>query len=528
MRIKTAFLVMALIAFTCSFVPAAVAEGAKNQAVAVVFVPTSSQPVDLRPVEPRPEADDTQGEVLLSDFNSHDSQTVSYEKAPASNISFNTISEKIIKPSVIDNSPCDTDTCLGDTCENGGCGGYSCQSACQPCRRLWVRADYLLWWTRGSNIPPLVTTSTNQNDNGILGQPTTEILFGGSRENSVARSAPRITFGFWFDCCQKAGIQLDYFNLGQANNNYSNYSDGSTLLARPFYSVLAQGQAAELVAKYNVVEGRGRVDADDYFDSFGILGRWNLCCHQARRTSSCGEEYCDDSCDSDYCGGRNRGSVRNILQKMMKPVKSVTYRVDFIGGYRNYNLDDNLSVTENLSTINVPGMPPGTTFDVHGSFRGTNEFHGGELGIITTAYRGRWSLELLAKMALGNNRQGVVINGSTDIDRPGDDPVHYEGGLLALEGTNIGRYQQDRFVIIPQFGVELGYCLSPRVRAYCGYNFLYWAHVARAAEQIDTNVNTSYVPPQLVTPSGPRVPAFSFQDSDFWAQGLNFGLECHF
>ena len=527
MKIKTSYVLVAFIAMLWSFASATMAEDAADQAVAVVFVQSDSQPIDVLPVEPRPEADSTQGEVLLSDADSHvDSYQVSYEKVPVENISLHAISEQIIKPSVIDNGSCNTDTCLGDSCDT--CNGYSCARACQPCRKLWLRADYLLWWTRGSNIPPLVTTSTDQDDNGILGQPTTEILFGGSRENSVARSAPRFTFGYWFDCCQKVGIQLDYFNLGQANNDYSNYSDGSTLLARPFYSVLAQGQAAELIAKDSVVEGHVRVNADDYFNSFGILGRWNICCHQACRPSSCCEEYCDDSCAAEYCGGRNHGSVRHILNNLMKPVKSATYRIDLIGGYRYYKLDDNLSLTENLSTITVPGYPPGTTIDVQDSFRAMNEFHGGELGIVTTAYRGRWSLELLAKMALGNNRQIVAINGSTDIDRPGDDPAHYEGGLLALEGTNIGRYAQDRFVIIPQFGAELGYCLTPRVRVYCGYNFLYWAHVARAAEQIDTNVNTSYIPPQLDTPSGPRVPAFSFQDSDFWAQGLNFGLECHF
>ncbi len=541
MRIKIAYLIVACIAMVCCVVPVVMAKETENQAVAVVFVPTDQESVDLVPVEPRPDADDARGEMSLSDFDSLKVTPASLvEKVPAVNISLSTIAEKESpakkepkNPTVLDDSLLVSNT----RGEGDGCGDLASrprrQLSCRQLshRQLWVRADYLLWWTRGSDIPPLVTTSTDQADNGILGQPTTEILFGGSRQNSVARSAPRITMGYWFDCRQRVGIQLDYFNLAQADNNYSNFSDGSTLLARPFYSVLTPGQAVELIAKEDLVEGRVRVESNDYFDSFGILGRWNICCRQACRAPSCGEEYCGQSCD-DSCGsgcsdGRNSGSLRYFLNRLTRPVKSVTCRVDFIAGYRSYNLDDNLSVIENLSTLgNFQGAPPGTTFDVHDSFRATNEFHGGELGFIATAYRGRWSCEMMVKMALGNNSQVVSINGSTDIDRPGDDPAHFEGGLLALE-TNIGRYHHNEFVVIPQLGIELGYCLSERVRAYCGYNFLYWAHVARAAEQIDTDVNTSFIPP-VVAPSGERVPAFSFQDSGFWAQGLNFGLECHF
>ena len=45
---------------------------------------------------------------------------------------------------------------------------------------------------------------------------------------------------------------------------------------------------------------------------------------------------------------------------------------------------------------------------------------------------------------------------------------------------------------------------------------------------IDRNINLGYIPPVIEPVEGPEVPAFSFKDSDFWAQGLNLGLECHF
>jgi hypothetical protein len=50
--------------------------------------------------------------------------------------------------------------------------------------------------------------------------------------------------------------------------------------------------------------------------------------------------------------------------------------------------------------------------------------------------------------------------------------------------------------------------------------------VARPGDQIDVALN-----PLQLTPGpfiGPERPAFEFRDSDFWAQGLNFGLEYTF
>jgi hypothetical protein len=513
-------LMMACIAAVCClalFQPASQATASEPDA-------TGSQSVTLVPIEPVPDAADGMGEVSLSDFGS-----------VARDISVRPVS---LKSTVSLKSMADEDLDGGcdSSCDDGDCGSCMDCYSCQPCVRCWVRADYLLWWTRGSKVPPLVTTSTDQNDNGILGQPTTSILYGDWRKTSDARSAPRITMGYWFDCCQTVGIQLDYFNLGQANNNYDRYSDGETLLARPFTSVFYRDDpqwlpqpASELVAKDGVVEGRVRVDSDDYFQSWGIMWRRNICCYQPSSCGTCGDGLCcgsDDCCDDygcacDGCGGRNRGSLRDLLQNLFKPAGRTSYRVDFIAGYRNYRLDDNINITENLISQDL------YHFDVHDSFRATNEFHGGELGLITQINRGRWSLELLAKMALGNNSSIVNINGTTDVSRAGDTPIHYDEGFLALQ-TNSGRYHHDQFVVIPQFGIELGYDLTCSLRAYCGYNFLYWAHVARAAEQIDTNVNASYVPP-VDPPHGDwEAPEFSRHESDFWAQGLNFGLELQF
>jgi hypothetical protein len=55
-----------------------------------------------------------------------------------------------------------------------------------------------------------------------------------------------------------------------------------------------------------------------------------------------------------------------------------------------------------------------------------------------------------------------------------------------------------------------------------GYSFLYWNDVVLAANQIDLQVNPTQLPGP---PVGELRPLFQFQRTDFWAMGLNFGVE---
>ena len=285
-------------------------------------------------------------------------------------------------------------------------------------------------------------------------------------------------------------------------------------------------QASELVSHPDYLEGTVDGRVSEYFHSGGVNFRMNMCC----------QECCPDVCDEEVlCGGEcsradvYAGRLRGLARRHWRPDR---YRVDLIAGYRAYRLNDSLNVHEDLETFGpVPGKPyigiP-TRFVVDDVFRSRNEFNGGELGMIAQFYRGRWSLELLAKVGFGNNRQNVSISGHTAITDPQGTTEEYDGGLLALEGTNIGHYARNDFVVIPQLGVELGYQVNCHLRAYVGYNFLYWSNVIRAAEQIDMSVNPTYIPGQEDPPSGEARPAFAFHDSDFWAQGLNAGLEWRF
>ena len=81
----------------------------------------------------------------------------------------------------------------------------------------------------------------------------------------------------------------------------------------------------------------------------------------------------------------------------------------------------------------------------------------------------------------------------------------------------------------PVLGINLGYHITPHVRVFVGYNFLYLSSVLRAADTIDPFVDAGRVPnflnnPPPILPGTPR-PAPQFRETDFWAQGINFGIQ---
>ena len=136
------------------------------------------------------------------------------------------------------------------------------------------------------------------------------------------------------------------------------------------------------------------------------------------------------------------------------------------------------------------------------------------------------------KIALGDTHEVADIDGSTLTTTPyiGNDGNTYlhtqfdRGGLLTAV-TNIGNHFMDAFAVVPEFNGTLAYQLTPRLQATFGYSFIYISRVLRAGDQIDFNVN-----PNLAFggtgPAGGNLnhPAFAFNQTSFWAQGLNFGL----
>lgn len=409
------------------------------------------------------------------------------------------------------------------SCDCEVCGGTSC-TTCSACclandpGEWWVRGEYLAWATKGMYVPPLATTGPGATNPGILGRPGTVLLFGDEPVNGDLRSGGRIALGKWLNSEQTWGVSGEYFGLQEASQSFFAQSDanGVPTISRPYFTVYGvqgngtlkpAGQNAELVALDDVLAGSLRVETNSSFQGGGVFLRRTFCCKN-RCWGSCDD--CQSGCTTSCVDAGHSGVPGGV-------------RVGMFGGYRFMLLDDGVSITEDLTSLATTPADQGQ-FLINDSFNSYNQFHGAELGFITEARRARWTFEFLSRLALGTNRQTVRVNGSTVISNSQSDDGTYPGGLLALP-TNIGSYSRNQFSVIPQLNANLGYNITPRLRAIVGYTFIYWGNVARAGDQISLDVNETYIPAAFATPAGPRRPAFVWQSNDFWAQGLNVGLD---
>ena len=128
---------------------------------------------------------------------------------------------------------------------------------------------------------------------------------------------------------------------------------------------------------------------------------------------------------------------------------------------------------------------------------------------------------------MGMTRQTTDINGAQTLLVGGVPAASAPFGLLA-QATNSGHFTRDRFSVVPEVGVNVGWQATPHFKLYVGYNFLYWTNVLRAGDQIDTTLNVPSRPGPLLlerNPANPPRPAVLFRETDLWAQGVNVGLQ---
>jgi hypothetical protein len=363
---------------------------------------------------------------------------------------------------------------------------------CGPSGCFWVDGQYLLWATHGSPLPPLVTGAPPTSAApvpGALGNPDTVLLYGNGQVNNGLRSGFRVDAGFWLDDAHTWGMDASFFYLDPTSNGFDAASKGTNVsLFRPIFNTITGAPGVEDVASLK----------DGIVGQVGVLSR----------TLFLGGDLnlFRPLCCSDECG--------------------CGYRVNVFAGYRILALTESLEVQENLTTLDLAGAPNGTIL-VDDRFRTTNVFQGGQLGVAGEWWQGNWFVGVRGLIALGDTHQSVDINGLTVTQATGGPPVLLNGGLLALP-TNIGHYTRDVFTVSPAGSVKVGYSWNDHVRTWIGYDIIYWSSVVRPGNQVDLVVNPNAVPPPIGPPFTPARPSFTFNGSEFWVQGVSFGLELLF
>jgi hypothetical protein len=340
---------------------------------------------------------------------------------------------------------------------------------------------------RSANLPPLIAASppgTPQASAGVLGAPATSVLFGGSPVNGALDAGGRITAGLGLGCDQACGFEAYYFQLASQSQHFQ--AGSPAILGRPFFNTQTGRPDAQLVSLPGIVDGNAQASASaGSLLGAGVLARVNLCC---------------DCC----C------------------------RLDAFAGYRYLSMSDQVRVNESLTSTDPAQVaaPLGTKTLVTDAFHTANLFNGGDVGLTA---EWRWTscfLRATGSLAVGSTYERADINGATSVMVPGFAPVSSPGGFLALS-SNSGIHTRNVFAVVPELRFQLGCDITARTRIFVGYELLYWSRVIRAGDQIDLGVSPALLPPPLAGAS-PLRPAFHFQGTPFWAQGVNLGLEFRF
>ena len=252
-------------------------------------------------------------------------------------------------------------------------------------------------------VPSVITTSpdgTPIDEAGVSGLPTTSSLLGPGRLDAQDNAAGRFNFGFYLDPCHCSSIESDFFLLdGSRFSFYASAPQDYSILARPYFNTLSGLQDAELIGYPGSSEGWLRAVGETDLYGGGIALRRNLYCGSGFQPGCNRLGACLSSCGNGIDQGC--GWVCSKLQWLpaggLMPV-----RVDGLVGWRAYEMDESLTITENRTVVDPAGaLPLGTATSIVDQFETRNTFHGAVFGTDTDWAHGRWGVVSRLRVSLG-------------------------------------------------------------------------------------------------------------------------------
>jgi hypothetical protein len=366
-----------------------------------------------------------------------------------------------------------------------------CNDCCRP--RVWADAEYLMWWFKNAPDPVPFVQSSPLFVNNILPLPSLPITpaFGGTDIDTGMRNGGRFRFGGWLDSDCTLGLEASYFFITPKESSQTLTGTGPGAFFGP---------ANYLLFPTGTVNTPGAGS----FNTFLV------------ENSSPGSSAINTlTLRSDLYGFEANG--------ILKLINCPRFELKLLGGFRNVNFDESLAFSAsftgaglfvagtNGAGFNGAGLP-GT---VAASYSDQSHFYGGNLGTTGEVRWGGFFLNATGKVALGTMQESHTQ--SLLSTAPSIDGIGFGGVFLSTPGpfASTQHYSVNRFAVIPEVNVNVGYQLARWCRAYVGYNFLYVSDVLRPGLQVSSA-------PLLTNP-----PALQ-EHTSFWAQGANFGLEFRF
>ena len=290
---------------------------------------------------------------------------------------------------------------------------------------------------------PFATTSAPA-DLGILGRPTTAALVGADRNISYdAANGFRAWAGMAWDESGTFGGEVSGFWLAKrtTSTQFPGNSAGLPVLAVPFFDV-ASGGAGELhrlVPRHQLgVDPGGHLDA-------GRQGRGGHGVQHVPGRRAAGR--------ADLAGRRPvlpaQGELRrdHLVHDVRRPAGRGVARVRgtfFPGGGGAF-----------AGTFFGPALAPYQVVTAD-YVQTRNDFFGGNVGFRGDIGYGNWFLNLTGKVAAGYMRQRVDLVGYSTLTASTGLVSTQPGGFFNI-AQDLGRHHKDRFAVLPEGGVSVGY-----------------------------------------------------------------------
>ena len=384
--------------------------------------------------------------------------------------------------------------------------------------RFYGDVEYLLWWVKNAPLSvPLVSTGPiSSTHHGLLGPPAEDaaestVLYGAPHspaqggndsQRFPAFSGMRVKLGYNLGDSQRAAIEASGFFLGSRSAGYSANSDGNgnPILGFPVYNSIP----------YTI----GSMTIRQCEDSLPI------------------------SIPNDPQRARANGiiigavKISNNLQLWGADLNGVislyrapSWTLSGLVGFRYLDLKESLNITGRIE--GVSGFYRGQSGVVVDEFATHNQFFGGTLGLRESYSSGRLSLDLTARVSLGVSHEiENIAGGFTSVNFTAPSAAGTEG--IFAQPANEGRSSSNKFAVVPEVQLKIGYNITPRLRATIGYDFLYYNNVLRPGDQIDRNVPKGQTFNQADPTVSTTSPSRLSKTTDFFAHGLSVGMEFRF
>ncbi len=408
-----------------------------------------------------------------------------------------------------------------------------------PPYRIYGSSDFLVWKIKSGSVPGLVstvpvgvisTTTTTTFLSPITGlvvsqmnNPTTVApltiqsaasLASGDKLDVGDQFGGRFTVGMWLDPEQNLGIEGTGFFITRRTAGFQSGTGNTT-----DQTVIALGTSSEFFlttptvggsTSINLGSGTSGTGAPTLFQTFTIAAVRQATSNVqgSGSTGMWGAEL------NARCTSPSLGAVSGLF------------------GFRYLNFHEDLTLTDSFQLFqpqqfpdasNTTTLPTNFSYTTADTIRTSNQFYGGQIGVDLDMYVGKFTIDLVAKAALGVMHETVNVFGVNSNSQTGG--VVMPGGLLS-SAADQGNHTQDKIAFVPEINVKLGYLILPYLRFYVGYDCLYLSSVVRPGEQ--TGLSTSTIQANVGGTNSQisvNQPGFRFKANDLVVNGINFGME---